>query len=616
MMTNEEKIVKEVTEDFNIRAQKRKSFDLIWQINMNFLMGNQYCNIGYGGNLEESDRQFFWQEREIFNHISPIYDIRFAKLSKIKPSINIIPATNDERDKETAKVSKKIYNSVKNKLDIDDKINQAIKWAEVCGTSFYKVGWNSSAGQTVAKDDSGREIKSGEVEITVVSPFEIYPDSSTRENLEECQSIIHARAFSSAQIKDMYGITLKGKKVNTYALDNVSTGIGGLGFNGTSTKIIENIKDNSEVVIERYVRPTIECPNGRLTIVAGDKLVFDGDLPYVFDDKKRDFPFIRQTSNLEPGSFWGTSIIERLIPVQRAYNAVKNRKHEFINRLSLGVLSVEDGSVDLENLEDEGLCPGKVLVYRQGASEPKYLESESLPSGIEAEEKNLLEEFKTISGVNDLVGEGMFSSQMSGVALELMISQDETRLNASVESIYRATKLIAKKVLQLYKQFAIIPRLAKVVGENGQIEMFYFSTSDITSDDIEIEYQKDGLKTLSQRRDMIMTLLDKGVLSDENNQLNNKMKAKIMEMLGMGIWENAQDISELHIKKADNENLKMLNGEMITVSEIDDHDLHINEHIAFMLGQDFENASKKNEELEKFFIQHINNHKKLNKTEG
>ena len=63
MMTNEEKIVKEVTEDFNIRAQKRKSFDLIWQINMNFLMGNQYCNIGYGGNLEESDRQFFWQER-------------------------------------------------------------------------------------------------------------------------------------------------------------------------------------------------------------------------------------------------------------------------------------------------------------------------------------------------------------------------------------------------------------------------------------------------------------------------------------------------------------------------------------------------------------------------
>ena len=104
MMTNEEKIVKEVTEDFNIRAQKRKSFDLIWQINMNFLMGNQYCNIGYGGNLEESDRQFFWQEREIFNHISPIYDIRFAKLSKIKPSINIIPATNDERDKETAKV--------------------------------------------------------------------------------------------------------------------------------------------------------------------------------------------------------------------------------------------------------------------------------------------------------------------------------------------------------------------------------------------------------------------------------------------------------------------------------------------------------------------------------
>lgn len=616
MMTNEEKIVKEIIDDFKHRAEMRKSFDLIWQINMNFLMGNQYCNVGYGGNLEEADRQFFWQEREVFNHISPIFDIRFAKLSKVKPSINIIPATSDERDKESARVSKKIFASVKNKVDLDDKINQAIKWAEVCGTSFYKVGWNSNAGQTIAKDDSGKDIKSGEVEISVVSPFEIYPDSSVREEIDECQSIIHARAFSTKQIKDIYGVTVQGKKVNTYALDNVSSGLGGLGFNGTTTKIIENVKDDSAVVIERYERPSSEHPNGRFTIVAGDKLVYDGELPYLFDDKKRDFPFIRQTSITEPGCFWGTSVIERLIPVQRAYNAVKNRKHEFINRLSLGVLSVEDGSVDLDNLEDEGLCPGKVLVYRQGATEPKYLASEALPSGIEVEEKNLLEEFKSISGVNDLVGEGIFSSQMSGVALELMISQDETRLNAPIESINRATKLIAKRILQLYKQFALIPRLAKVVGENGQIEMFYFSTSDITSDDIEIEYQKDGLKTLSQRRDMVMTLLDKGIFSDENNQLTNKMKAKIMDMLGMGIWENAQDVSELHIKKADNENLKMMNGQNQKVSEIDDHELHVNEHIAFMLGEDFEKASNKNESLEKMFIEHINNHKKLIKTEG
>ncbi len=607
----QDKIVKEVIDDFKRRAEERKSFDLIWQINMNFLMGNQYCNIGYGGKIEESDRQFFWQEREVYNHIAPIYDIRFAKLSRIKPDINVIPATNDERDKQSAKVSKKIYKSLKNKLSIDEKVCQAIKWSEVCGSVFYKLNWNSNLGQLVGIDEKGEKIKSGEVELSVVSPFEIYPDSTTCESLKECQSLIHAKAFTTTQIKSMYNVEVKGERINTFSLDNVSVGVGGLGFNGTVPKIIETIKDDSAIVIERYVRPNYEYPNGRLTIVAGDKLVYDGQLPYQCgEDRERDFPFIRQTSIEEPGCFWGTSIIERLVPVQRAFNAVKNRKHEFINRLSLGVLSVEDGSVDLDNLEDEGLCPGKVLVYRQGANEPKYLQGEALPTGLSDEEENLLDEFNKISGVNDLLSANTVSTNISGNALELLISQDETRLNASIESIKSACKEIAKKILRLYKQYALFPRLAKIIGENGQIEMFYFSSSDLSSDDIELENQTDGTQTLTQRREMIFSLLERGLLYDENGNLTNRMKCKILEMLGLGIWENAQDINELHLKRSDNENLKMLSGEVVSVSEIDDDRLHLNSHIAFMLGEDYEKAKEKNNKIEKIFLEHIRAHKK------
>lgn len=611
-MNKQEVLVKETIDDFRQRAEKRKSFDVIWQLNMNFLMGNQYCNVGYGGALEDQERQFFWQEREVFNHIAPIYDVRFAKLSKIKPDVNIIPATNDERDKQTAKVSKKIYQYVKNKLDIDKKINQAIKWSEVCGTAFYKIGWNAGLGVVVGKDEKGKNIKSGDVEISVVSPFEIYPDSSVCESLEDCQSIIHAKALSVSQIKSIYGVNVKGEKVNTYSLDNATESVGGLGFNGTVPKIIECTKDDSAIVIEKYERPSVEYPNGRLIIVAGDKLVYEGDLPYFHgQDKERDFPFIKQTSIEEPGCFWGTSVIERLIPVQRAFNAVKNRKHEFINRLSLGVLSVEDGSVDLDNLEDEGLCPGKVLVYRQGASEPKYLQSEAIPSGLSDEERELGDEFNKISGINELLSTDSLSHNMSGVALELLVKQDETRLNGPVESIRIATVEIARKILQLYKQFALFPRLARIVGENGQIEIFYFSSSDITSEDIIIENQTDGSQTITQRREMLLRLLDKGLLTDENGNLTNRTKNKIMEMLGLGIWENAQDVGELHIKKADNENLKMMDGVNCAVSEIDEHDLHINEHISFMLGQDFEKAKIKNSKIENLLLEHIKQHKKM-----
>lgn len=66
-------------------------------------------------------------------------------------------------------------------------------------------------------------------------------------------------------------------------------------------------------------------------------------------------------------------MVERTIPIQRAYNAVKNRKHEFLNRIAVGVLAVEDGSVDVDNLETEGLSPGKILVYRQGSNPPRLM---------------------------------------------------------------------------------------------------------------------------------------------------------------------------------------------------------------------------------------------------
>ena len=44
-MKIEEDIVDKVLEDFKKRQNDRKQFEAIWQLNMNFFMGNQYCSI-------------------------------------------------------------------------------------------------------------------------------------------------------------------------------------------------------------------------------------------------------------------------------------------------------------------------------------------------------------------------------------------------------------------------------------------------------------------------------------------------------------------------------------------------------------------------------------------
>jgi len=603
-------VVRETIEDFKARQEERKNFENQWQLNLNFFMGNQYCTIGYGGKIEDYDKQFFWQEREVFNHIAPIIENRLSKLGKVKPIINVVPATNDVKDVKSAEISKRIIDALASKVDFNQIIDEATKWSEICGTVFYKVVWNNELGQTLAIEEDGKKVKGGDVEISICTPFEIYPDSINRERIEDCESVIQAKAFSVDEVKRRYGVDVQGEDVNIFSLESTDSGFGGLGYSFSANKIAEGVKKNSVVVIEKYVKPNAENPNGRLIIVAGDKLIFDGEMPYINgEDGERGFPFVMQKCMNQPACFWGISVVDRIIPVQRAYNAVKNRKHEFMNRLSMGVLNVEDGSVDLDNLEDEGLCPGKVLVYRQGAKAPEFLNGEKLSGDFAEEENKLLDEFSNISGVHDISEDRYVASNLSGTALEILIAQYEQRLSSASDNMKNAIKLLSKHILRLYKQFAVVPRLARLAGDNAEIDIFYFNANDISSDDVRFEAEDDLGETRTDRRNMIFSLIDKGLLGDEEGKLSSRMKVKVLELLGYGLWENAQDQSELHIKKANKENLSMLNDNEENPSEIDNHELHINEHICFMLNSEFEEKFKKDKKIEEIFLKHIRKHK-------
>lgn len=609
----EEQIVNNVLEDFKNRQAERRSFELQWQLNMNFLMGNQYCQIGPSGEIEDEDKDYYWQQREVYNHIAPIIDARLSKLSNMKPSMTVVPASGDERDIKTAKVSKKIVNSIYNKLAVSGMINQANKWSEVCGTSFYKVTWNSAKGSLIGKNDLGKAISSGDVEITVCPPFEIYPESSSCADINDCKSIIHARAYHIEDIKNIWGVEVEGSDVNVFSLDNSNIS-DTFGFFGENKRYINGTRKDYAIVIERYEAPTVEFPNGKLTIIAGNKLVYLGDLPYINGNEgERCFPFIKQTSIEQPGLFWGVSIIERLIPIQKSYNAIKNRKHEFMNRLSMGVLTVEDGAIDTENLEDEGLSPGKVIVYRQGANPPSFMSFDKIPVDFSSEEISLLEEFTTVSGVSDLMTNSVSKyTNLSGIALQRLIEQDDSRIACTAESLKEAIKTMGKHVLRLYRQFASIPRLSKIVGDNGDIEVFYFNSSDISSDDIVFETENEIGETTAQKRAMVFDLINAGLLQDENGKLSNRMRVKALELLGFGVWENAQDINELHLKRAASENLKMIeSGETISPLEVDEHDIHITEHTAFLLGGEFEKKAQKNPRLTEVILSHIRMHKQL-----
>lgn len=584
-----EKIVNDVTEDYERRKADRLFTESAWRLNLNFVKGNQFCDIAPDGEITEEDKKFYWQSRRVFNHIAPVVDARLAKLTKMRHAINVRPASNEEKDIYTAKLADGIINAVRENCNLEEVFSRGTMWSEICGTAFYKIVWNGNFGMPVGECEDGK-IYEGDVEMIPLSPFEIYPDNLSAESMKDLNSIIHAKAMTCEKIKEIYGVEVKGRRAEEISPYEEASG------------------EDYEVVIERYTKPCKKYPDGRLETVAGGKLLYSGDLPYENGKyKTRDFPFVMQKCIEIPGKFFGGSIVERLIPVQKAYNAVRNRKHEFMNRLSMGVVTVEDGSTDTDELEEGGLCPGKILVYRQGATPPKIMESGSIPPEFSAEEKTLDEEFLQIGETNEISRNSTNPTNVtSATGLQILLDQYDERLTATAKSMDRALIETGRHILRLYRQFAVGERLVRLTGNGKKTQIFYFSASDIEADDIILEC--DEKYSPSKIRSEINELIKLGILTDENGKIKEAYKNKVLQALGFASLEVVQDLSVLHENKAHDENIELLKGE-VERDEYDDDEIHITEHTRFLLSDEFKKDEK---EVKERFIRHLREHKNAN----
>ncbi len=579
-----EDLVKETVAEFEKRRANRLAYERQWELNLAFASGKQYVDFDFRGDISEKEKKFFWQERGVYNHISTLIETRIAKLLRVNPVLSVRPASDDDGEINNARLAEKILSDTFSKQSFANTVRSVTKWSEYCGTGFYKVVWNADGGAKIGTS-GGKDVYEGEVDIISVSPFAIFPDNLSAENLDFVNDLIFARAASINDVKANYGIKTDGENLQI---------IGG------------GELENSVLLIERYIKPDADFPNGRLIVVAGDKLAYYGDLPYVNGkDGRRTFPFVMQTACSHAGEFFGRSVIERLIPVQRAYNAVKNRKHEFLNRLTMGVVAVEDGSVDTDDLESEGLPPGKLIVYRQGSKAPEIVTENALPPDFENEENRLLNEFVTVSGVSEVASNSENGRVTSGTALELLIEQDNVRLTATAESVRGAYLQISTQVLRLYREFMVGMRALKTMDEESRTKVYYVDKNVLTSDDVIIMNENELLYGENKRRSMLLELYKSGVFNGSDGKLRTETKSKILSLLGYADVDGESALLKLHEEKARREN-KTLLSVGIEADVYDEHSLHIDEHTRYALSED-ENLSA---EEKMRFAEHIKSHRR------
>ena len=270
----------------------------------------------------------------------------------------------------------------------------------------------------------------------------------------------------------------------------------------------------------------------------------------------------------------------------------------------MGVLTVEDGSIDVENLEEEGLSPGKVLVYRQGSKAPEMMADLTLPPDFNEEEDKLINEFVIISGISDISSSSFSSRLTSGTALELLVEQDNEKLVATAENIRECYLEIARQTIRLYAQFLVGVRAVKFQESLGKIKTYYADKSAVRSDDVYLENENELLYSDSRKKELIFKLYESGLLLDENKNLPSATKEKVLSLLGYKDLDYRKGISGLQEEKAKKENERM-RLECVTVDEIDDHLIHIDEHVRYYLSE----YEEMGEEMKKRYFEHVRAHK-------
>lgn len=612
------KIASDINKEFKRRQEERRPWELQWRLNAEFLNGNQYLDINeVTMSIEEIPVMYEHQEREVFNQIATIFETRTSKISRQKPLLKTRPASGDDEDISAAKISSMLLRATWGDQNMDKKYNLFVPWMELNGTAFLMPVWDLKKGRVVARrileDDSdikleqdidtededgslGKNIveeivREGDIDTMVVSSYEIYPDSCWRESVEDCRSIIRAKAQHIDDIYDTWGQRVEAESVEVMTLTQSSVGTGGLGYSsGRFRGSTRSLKDHA-VVKEYYERPSRRYPQGRFVVVAGDKTLYVGTLPYVIgEDETPEIPLVRAVAIDHPGCFWGKSVIERVIPVQRRYNAVRNRRAEYLNLVAIGGWEVPEGSIPAD--EEIITEPGMMLHYRTIQGEkPKPIQFPTLPSDFSVEERALLAEFTSISGVSELSRYSEAPSGVkSGVALGIANEQDDTRLATTVSNIANAVVQLGKYWIRLYRQFAREPRMLRSVGSSKEVELREWYASDLKSDDVIIENSSALAETPSQRRQMVFDLIGTGIFNrPETNPFTPEGQRKVFELLEFGHWEvSSEDISTLQTSRARKENMQIAEGNLPPIMDFDDDLIHLEQHDRFRMSSEYE----------------------------
>lgn len=431
---------------------------------------------------------------------------------------------------------------------LENSLKRAVEMAIVLGSSFIKLDWNATAGDTYDVDpETEMPVKEGEIEFSVLSPFDVVFDG-TKENWEHDWILV--RSF-----QNKYNLMAKYPEL-AERLRQIGTK-----NDASSHRLSMWTNDDTDdiPVYELFHRKSEALPEGRYVLFADAQTVMlDTKLPY------KVVPIYRIAPSDILGTPYGYTDMFDIYPIQEGINALFSTIMTNNNAFGVQNLWIKKGS----DINISSLAGGLNVIESDEPPQPINL-TQTAAETFKAYEM-LVETGQVLSGVNSVARGDPQASLKSGTSLALVQSMALQYVSGIQQSYIKLVEDVGTAIIQILKDFATTPKVVALVGQNNRPLLKEFTGDQISEiNRVIVDVGNPLSRTMAGRVQIAQELLQMNAIKNPNQYL---------QILNTGRLDQMYDgeVKELLLIRKENE--MMLNGEEPLVAPLDLHSQHILEH--------------------------------------
>lgn len=419
------------------------------------------------------------------NYTRPILRARLQRLMSSELAWRATPRSNAHEDRDRATVATNLLTSRWEAADIESRVRYAEWLAFSCGVSYLKQFWNPDLGPLTAArvilqhpnperggelvgypvttdgvpmmdpengdpleaNDDAFRYRPGDTDTAVRSVFNVRlnPDANGLDPAEGFRWLVDVEVVPIAVVKERYGE--KAKNVSTVegvaALKQHDALIRSItpkdGPHGGGNDLLtgrngQNLPDKDLTLLTEYWEAASDAlPQGRLIIVGGNELLYDGPLPQGF------VPYVALYDERKPFDAYGRPSVDDLIGPQKVIN---KQWTMLLKEMNLGtgqwamfdVPGLSDQITDLDDAHIRIPMQSALANRRIGDIVQKIAPPQASPDRyrlIEAAQQVMFD----IGAYNDVARGQIPSADTSGVAIQLLQEAQAGQLMDAVRSL-------------------------------------------------------------------------------------------------------------------------------------------------------------------------------------